>query len=561
MLNGQAGDATSPEKPKLGLWDAVSIIVGIVIGSTIYKSPQLIMKSVTSPEWGLAAWGIGGVLSLIGALCYAELASTYPRSGGDYVYLSRAFGRWCGFLFGWAQLSVILTSSIAMMGFVFGDYAVKVWSPPATVPAKEVVEHYKSLSDAAKQPELSESEKQELAQQLANDEKILKECSTAKELWTAALAVTAVLVLALTNSLGVVLGKWTQNFLTLVKIVGLGSIAYAGFQYGQADVFAGLPEAPKNTSFGFAMIIVLYAYGGWNDAAFVAAEMRSRRTIIWSLILGVALVTTIYLCVNLAYLRVLGFEAMGNTWTVAADVGEKVGPQLGLDATRSSQAISVLVMISALAAINGLTFTGSRVSLTLGKENSLFALMGRWNQRFGSPVWAIVFQAIVSVLMIASVGTPFGRDLIDTVMKQTGGLLSTHLKFDTGLNRGMPWETYFGGFETLLSGTAPVFWGFFLLTGLSLFALRQRDPHIARKFHVPLFPLLPLIFCGMCGYMLYSALDYAKSIALIGAVPLALGVPLYWISRQKPTEDDIAKPSLPDEFPLADSREVTARRP
>src|SRR5437868_11008838 len=92
-------------KPQLGLWDAVSIIVGIVIGSTIYKSPQLIMSNVASPAWGLGAWALGGVLSLVGALCYAELASTYPRSGGDYVYLSRAFGRWCGFLFGWSQLA------------------------------------------------------------------------------------------------------------------------------------------------------------------------------------------------------------------------------------------------------------------------------------------------------------------------------------------------------------------------------------------------------------------------------------------------------------------------
>ena len=96
----------------------------------------------------------------------------------------------------------------------------------------------------------------------------------------------------------------------------------------------------------------------------------------------------------------------------------------------------------------------------------------------------------------------------------------------------MPWERYFGGFDTLVSGTAPVFWGFFLLSGLSLFALRQRDPDLERPFRVPLFPLLPLIFCGTCAYMLYSAIDYAKYIALIGAVPLAVGLPLYWVSRR-----------------------------
>src|SRR5262249_4952881 len=99
-------EGSPPVRARLGLFDAVCIIIGIVIGSTIYKSPQLIMSAVASPAWGLGAWALGGALSLIGALCYAELTSTYPRDGGDYVYLSRAFGPWCGFLFGWAQLSV-----------------------------------------------------------------------------------------------------------------------------------------------------------------------------------------------------------------------------------------------------------------------------------------------------------------------------------------------------------------------------------------------------------------------------------------------------------------------
>ena len=132
-------EGSPPVRARLGLFDAISIILGIVIGSAIYKSPQFIMANVASPAEGLYAWALGGVLSVIGALCYAELASTYPRSGGDYVYLTRAFGPWCGFLFGWAQLAVIITSSIAMMAFVFGDYAVKVWPPPETVVPEQLV--------------------------------------------------------------------------------------------------------------------------------------------------------------------------------------------------------------------------------------------------------------------------------------------------------------------------------------------------------------------------------------------------------------------------------------
>jgi amino acid transporter len=460
----------------LGLWDAVSIIVGIVIGVAIYKSPQLIMANVETPAMGLFAWGLGGALSLIGALCYAELASTYPRSGGDYVYLTRAFGDWCGFLFGWAQLAVILTASIGSMAFVFGDYAVGLFATPGSALAE-----HKGL----------------------------------KELWTAVFAAAAVLLLSGANILGVILGKWTQNLLSLLKVVGLGAIVYVGFRFGQADVLQGSPPpAGKEISFGMAMIFVLYAYGGWNDSAFVAAEVRNRRNIVRALLLGTAFIALIYLAVNVAYLRALGFDAMRDSFTVAADVGKLVRGEDG------QRAISILVMVSALGAINGLIFTGSRVYSTLGTEHRVFAVLGRWSGRYRSPVWSLLIQAAICLAMIVGVGTQVGRDAIDWIMVQ--------------LRVGeMPWDKYFGGFDTLVSGTAPVFWGFFLLSGLSLFALRQRDPDIERPFSVPLYPLLPLIFCGYCAYMLYSAINYAKWISLIGALPLALGLVLYAVSKRR----------------------------
>src|SRR5713226_5481210 len=115
-----------PIQAQLSLWDAVSIIIGIVIGAGIYETPPLIFKNVHGPWEGLGVWALGGLLSLVGALCYAELATAYPRSGGDYVYLGRAFGPWLGFLFGWAQLAVILTGSIGMMAYVFADYSVEL---------------------------------------------------------------------------------------------------------------------------------------------------------------------------------------------------------------------------------------------------------------------------------------------------------------------------------------------------------------------------------------------------------------------------------------------------
>jgi amino acid transporter len=324
------------------------------------------------------------------------------------------------------------------------------------------------------------------------------------------------MVLTIANILGVVLGKLTQNLLSVVKVLGLGAIVYFGFQYGHKDVFLGLPDPPKETNFGLAMILVLYAYGGWNDAAFVAAEVRQRRNIIRALILGTALITLIYLAVNFAYLRALGFEGVRNSSTVAADVGQAMNEDW-------SRAISILVMISALGAINGLAFTGSRVYSRLGADYGMFAVLGRWNARLGSPAWALAIQAAVTVAMIVGVGTPLGRSVIDKCV--------TSARLDP-----MPWDTYFGGFDTLLAGTAPVFWGFFFLSGLSLFALRQRDPNLERPFTVPLYPLLPLIFCGYSGYMLYSAINFAKWISLIGAIPLAAGLLLYAFARRTPAQ-------------------------
>src|SRR5437764_1352131 len=121
-----APEQAQPVGARLGLWDAVSIIVGIVVGAGIYETPPLILKNVSGPGMALTVWALGGVLSLIGALCYAELAATYPRSGGDYVYLTRAYGPLVGFLFGWGQLAVVLTANIGMMAYIFADYAVQL---------------------------------------------------------------------------------------------------------------------------------------------------------------------------------------------------------------------------------------------------------------------------------------------------------------------------------------------------------------------------------------------------------------------------------------------------
>lgn len=468
---GDPPQATQPVQAQLGLWDAVSIIIGIVIGASIFKTPPLIFMFAGGPWAGLGVWALGGLLSFIGALCYAELASTYPRSGGDYVYLKRAFGPWCGFLFGWAQLAAILTASTGMMAFVFAEYAAGL-------------------------------------------------LGMEKSSWVW-LAVGAVTLLSAVNLLGSITGKWTQNILSLVKVAGLLAIAVAGFMTNQPGAFTS-PQASGSSNFGLAMIFVLYAYGGWNDAAFVAADVRDKRNIVRCLLLGTGIITLIYLAVNAAYLMALGYDGIRSSKeAVAAAV---LRTQVGDNAAKF---MSILVMISALGAVNGLIFTGSRVYSTLGAENSIFAFLGRWHPRIGSPVWSLLAQWVVCLLMIATVGTEGGRDAINSILQGIGA-------------DPIPWEKKFdnNGFDALLAMTSPVFWGFFLLTGLSLFALRERDPDMPRPFRVPLFPLVPLIFCGMCFFMLNSAIDYAGKLTLFGILPLLIGLPLYAISTRRTTQEE-----------------------
>ena len=456
-------DPASATKDRLNVWDGVSLMIGIVVGVTIFEASPSIFSNVATPWHGMGIWLLGGVLSLIGALCYAELAAAYPRTGGDYVYLTESFGPCAGFLFGWAQLAAVLTSSIGAMAYVFANYAVALW---------ELETHNIVL-----------------------------------------LAIAPTVALSLVNLLGITCGKTVQNLLTVAKLAGVLAIILAGLVWG-----GGAPVSVRAPVDGpgwqLALILVLYAYGGWHDTAFVAAEVHApRRNIPRVLILGTTAITIIYLLVNFAYLWGLGFEGLRVSTTPAADVLRLVLGENG------SRCMSILVMISALGAVNGIIFTGSRVYARLGAEHRVFVWLGRWNSTWGVPMRSIVAQALVTIALIVVVGTERGQRWVDRAMEVVG---FSHL----------PWQDYGGGFNLLVSATAPVFWLFFLGTGLSLFVLRVRLPHVERPFPVPLYPWLPLTFCLMCCFMLYASLSYAKALSLLGIVPVLLGLPLYFFSQR-----------------------------
>jgi len=427
-------------KRELSLFDSTCIIVGIIVGVGIYQMAPDIARGAGS-WWGVVAiWIVGGLLSLAGALSYAELATAYPQEGGDYVYLTKAYGRWAGFLFGWAQLTVVRPGDIAVPAFAFATYARAIYDPLAGHPG--------------------------VSQRV--------------------FAGAAVLVLTIINILGVKQGKWTQNLLTSVKALGL--LAIVGVAVA-APRGAGTPVSAAGgmpMTMWLALIFVLFTYGGWNEMAYVAAEVKDpRRNIVRALVTGTAAVITLYLLVNGAFLYTLGYNGLATSKAVASDAIGTAFPVVG------SRLISTLVCISALGAVNGLIFTGARISYAMGEDHRLFRALGHWDPRTGTPVWALAVQGLIALCLIL----------------------------------------VFGGYIDAVLYTAAAVYAFYLGTSLSVVVLRFKEPGVERPYKVTGYPVTPLIFSAVCALLIYNSLNYAKNFKPVSLVVLvvllAAGVVVY----------------------------------
>ncbi len=437
----------------LSLGDATAIIVGLIVGAGIFKTPSLVAGFSAGETMTIVWWVAGGLISIVGAMCYAELATAYPSAGGEYHFLGRAFGRQIAFLYGWARLTVIVAGSIALFAFLFGDYFSRVVN--------------------------------------------LGEYSTA--LWA------GVVVIALTgvNYVGIRAGKATQDVFTVLEVGGLVLIVVAGL-FLAPEVPAVAPAAaaeamkPWHAGAGLAMIFVLFTYGGWNDAAYISAEVRNReRNMARALFLSIGLVMLLYVLVNLAYLKGLGYAGMAKSDAVAADLLARVWGPAG------EKLISVMIAIAAITSINGSIIVGARSNYALGRDWPVLGYLGRWDKASGSPRNAMLVQGAIALALV----------IFGAIGKS--------------------------GFQGLIEFSAPVFWAFFLLTGVSLFVLRAKEPSAPRPFRVPGYPVVPAIFVLACAYLLYSSLDYHRTHALVGLAVLAVGaVVMFFGNRGQTTVSD-----------------------
>ena len=403
-------------------FSAVALIVGIVIGAGIFKTPSLVAGISGDAGWALVLWLAGALISIVGALCYAELCTAYPNAGGDYHFLHRAFGRNISFIYGWSRATIINTGSIALLAFVFGDYMSTLVNLGA----------YSSA------------------------------------IW----ALFIVIFLTAVNLAGIHASSRIQNWLTATEVIGLLAVIAAGFWVdapasGAIQWFA---QAPAPSQWGLCLVFVLLTFGGWNEAAYISAEVKGGpRTMVWVILVSMVILTIIYMLVNTALLLGLGLSGLSQSKTAASDLlGFAFGPW-------AQKALGLFVAIAALTSINATMFVGARTNFAVGSDWKALRKLGQWQLDIGSPKQALLLQALISISLIA-----LGTQEAD-------------------------------GFSAMVEFTAPVFWGFLFMVGLALLWLRQSDPNTTRPFKVPLYPVLPLIFCAACAWLTYSSITYAIS--------------------------------------------------
>jgi APA family basic amino acid/polyamine antiporter len=352
----------------LGLWGAISIVVGTVIGSGIFLVPRAMVLRVGSPSMVFVVWVFGGLLSLCGALSYAELAAAMPEAGGEYVYLREAYGPLWGFLYGWTQMWVAKSGSIATLATAFFYYLTNFF------PLLDGVFYTVPLPLGAHGAPLDLRYGQLLAMAL-------------------------ILFLAGVNYFGVKLGGEIQIIVTLVKVLLIGFVVVAGLVFGKAHgpVPAPVPHALTITGFFAALVAALWAYDGWNNVSMVASEIRRpQRSLPLALIGGTLAVIVIYLAANAAYFHVLSAQQVGASKRVAADMMQQVVGGWG------ANAVSIAAMISIFAALNGSILTGARVPYAMARDRRFFPSVARVNAAYHTPGVSILVLSAWSAMLVLS---------------------------------------------------------------------------------------------------------------------------------------------------------------
>jgi APA family basic amino acid/polyamine antiporter len=433
--------ATPAFQRELGLLDATVVVAGAIIGIGIFVNPSNVARILPAPEWMLLVWVAGGAIALAGGFVYAELGSRLPRVGGQYVYLAQGFGPFAGFLYGFALLFVINSGGIAAVASAMAGYVDRTFVPLST-PAR------------------------------------------------LALAAGVVVALAEINVRGVVPGKRTNNALMALKLGGIVTLALLAAIFGEgAATSFDAPELGTVTLTAFlaALVPVIFAYGGWQSAGSMAAEMRDpARTLARANVLGVALVVVVYVGLVLVYLWVLPPAAVASSTALAADVAEHLTGDAG------GRFVGALIAVSCLGFIAVMTMTGPRLYYAMAADGLFVERAARLHPRFGTPHFTIRAQAGVALLLLAT---------------QTYDQLLSYVVFCDAL--------------------------FFALTAFALFRLRRMNVGGlgAEIFRVPGHPWTTALFALANAGVVLNCFAAAPRQAALGCGVLAVGAAAFLATR------------------------------
>ena len=433
------------------------LVVGGIIGSGIFLNPTIVAQRLGSTPLIMATWALGAVVALLGAVIFAELGARHPAAGGGYAYLREAFGDLPAFLYGWALLLAIASGAAAAVAVIFASYAAPLLG-----------------------------------------------IARLHERW---LAAGAIALLSLVNAAGVRPGAWTQNVFTMLKLLALALVIYSPFST-MAPMDIGLRQvSPVNVmavgthwevmlAVGSALVPVLFSYGGWQQANFVAEEMiEPQRNLPRALVAGVGVVAVVYLAVNLAYLAGLGVQGLASSTAPAADL---VGTHhLGMNGFNGWRAIRAGIAISTFGFLNLLILVTPRVYQAMARDGLFFASLAAVHPRTRTPVRAIALQGAGAIVLLAS-----------------------------------------GSYGALLDWVTFADWIFFGLTAATLLVYRRRDTTATVPgFRAPMYRTTVLLFVAASVYVVLGAIVSNPANALRGTLVLAAGIPVFhWWSRRRASD-------------------------
>lgn len=467
-------------KKSIGLWSAVSLVIGSVIGSGIFMRPATMAGQLGSPLLLLGVWLTGGIVSLFGAMIYAELGAMYPETGGPYIYLKEIYGEFIAFIYGWSTMAVINTAAIASIAFVCGNYAEYFVHLPRLSP---VVEHAFKWHIP-----------------------YLADIYPLENAGVKGLSILILLALTLVNYMSTRWGNRIQFVATALKALALVLVIGGILLSGKGHPANFVTNAPDFHARAFLIFVAVMAatsgafssYDGWYNINMVAGEVIDpQRNLSRSLFIGLGACIAIYLLVNLAYLYVLPIGVMAGSSMVAADAMEKA---LGVS---GAGVVAGLIIVSAFGATQNNLLTNARIVFAMGEERAFFPWTGRVHPRWGTPGNSMILMGVWSILFVLS-----------------------------------------GSFDVLADIFVFMSWVFYGLTAIGLFILRRKKPNISRPYKAWGYPLAPLAFIvftlfylGTTLYNDITAYSNGKSPiinSVLGLLLTATGVPFYWyFQRQK----------------------------